>query len=473
MGFNNQNVNKFHKMYNKFNVTIKKLFVLIFFLFKGFFIYCQSISDIQATQIGESITIKYVLHRTEEVNLGTAIYLSLDRGNTFSGPLKTISGNFGKLVNNGLNTVFWDVSKERETLIGEVVFKVVAYPLTFTDKRDNRDYMAAFIDGQVWMGEDLLYAVEKGSWKVDWFVFYDWETAKGACPTNWHLPSLEEFKMLITTIGGEGKSAYQNMMNIQSNDDIDKYGYFTFSSPGTYQSGRQDRRFSSYWSSSPFNSSDAHAFIVYHLFGEVNTNTLNKNMGCSVRCLLNQEELISNLSNEIPIVIYTDYLNVQNINPVIYVKWFVYKNISEWQKRGEFEATNDYHKRVNEQTRKVKLVALAQEGLKQLKNKYTKTINWDQCNLSRYDADNQKFEISSIELGKIIFKVPLAEAPSFKDNWEKLQVVNIDFCPINDKLELSKISMKNPSNNKTYVFDKKLPVALDLDKISFSLPPID
>jgi uncharacterized protein (TIGR02145 family) len=93
----------------------------------------------------------------------------------------------------------------------------------FTDSRDNRKYRAITIGGKTWMAQNLNYQPETGnSWCYDydkskdfWRYYknnpncdkygrlYDWNTAKKACPSGWHLPTAKEWNILIETAGGQ------------------------------------------------------------------------------------------------------------------------------------------------------------------------------------------------------------------------------------------------------------------------------
>ncbi len=92
---------------------------------------------------------------------------------------------------------------------------------TFTDPRDGKTYRTVKIGDQVWMAENLNYDAGSGSGCYNddtsncniYGRLYTWEAAKLAIPKGWHLPSKEEYEMLLESLGGEGKSAYKQIIN--------------------------------------------------------------------------------------------------------------------------------------------------------------------------------------------------------------------------------------------------------------------
>lgn len=81
---------------------------------------------------------------------------------------------------------------------------------TFTDPRDGKIYKTVEIGKQVWMAENLNFIIQQGCacYKDDttncdtYGRLYRWEAAKMACPPGWHLPSDEEWSLLIDILGG-------------------------------------------------------------------------------------------------------------------------------------------------------------------------------------------------------------------------------------------------------------------------------
>ena len=89
---------------------------------------------------------------------------------------------------------------------------------TMTDARDGQTYKTVKVGEQWWMARNLNYAdsvktpvLTNQIWCFkrqrencdEIGLHYTWRAAKEACPDGWHLPSNEEWKKLIDTVGGE------------------------------------------------------------------------------------------------------------------------------------------------------------------------------------------------------------------------------------------------------------------------------
>jgi uncharacterized protein (TIGR02145 family) len=107
------------------------------------------------------------------------------------------------------------------------------------DSRDGQTYKTIKIGDQVWMGENLNYetdfsfAYEGDTENCEKYGrFYTWEAAIEACPPGWHLPTEEEFKVLLENVGGEEIAGKMLKSTIgwkenkgKSGNGIDKYGF--------------------------------------------------------------------------------------------------------------------------------------------------------------------------------------------------------------------------------------------------------
>ncbi|MDR0517795.1 MAG: hypothetical protein LBH25_12195 [Fibromonadaceae bacterium] len=81
----------------------------------------------------------------------------------------------------------------------------------FTDTRDGKKYRYVEIGTQTWMAEDLNFSSDGNIGKCyennpdncdKYGRLYFWNTAKYVCPSGWHLPTDEEWQILIDFVGG-------------------------------------------------------------------------------------------------------------------------------------------------------------------------------------------------------------------------------------------------------------------------------
>jgi len=80
---------------------------------------------------------------------------------------------------------------------------------TFTDSRDGHVYKTVTVGTQTWMAENFAFKSDSGCWANNndiknvaiYGYLYNFESAKNLCPIGWHLPSLDEWKTLISNFG--------------------------------------------------------------------------------------------------------------------------------------------------------------------------------------------------------------------------------------------------------------------------------
>jgi len=170
------------------------------------------------------------------------------------------------------------------------------------DERDGKTYKTVRIGTQTWMAENLNYGMVQGRCYEEkdencevFGKLFEWETAKMACPNGWHLPSEEEWKILLEYVGGNkvagGKlkeSGYAHWAS-PNTDATDMFGFralpagFRFSN-GTY---RHLGKVASFWTSSKCSGNGACIILLREVSGKSEKIAINRLDGRSVRCLKN------------------------------------------------------------------------------------------------------------------------------------------------------------------------------------------
>jgi len=179
--------------------------------------------------------------------------------------------------------------------------------LNFTDARDSRKYDIVNIGTQTWMAENLDYK-SGNSWCYDEDPemckvcgrLYDWATAMKSCPKGWHLPSGDEWNILLNFAGGGEKAG----MGLKANSGwagngkgIDFYDFTALPCGNRSNNTFSDADYLSFWwSTTEYDANSTWAlFMAYDTisaFGSavnkygVFSLPLNKNTtGISVRCV--------------------------------------------------------------------------------------------------------------------------------------------------------------------------------------------
>jgi uncharacterized protein (TIGR02145 family) len=164
---------------------------------------------------------------------------------------------------------------------------------TFTDKRDGKTYKTVKIGNQTWMAQNLNYVdYEAGrSWCYDdkesncntYGRLYDWNTAKAACPSGWHLPTREEWNILVTAAGGDVAGSRLKAAG------TDEYGFTALpggnrGSDGGFYGADGDGY---WWTATEEESSLAYLRYVFPEDSDVFEAAFDKDQAFSVRCVGN------------------------------------------------------------------------------------------------------------------------------------------------------------------------------------------
>ena len=195
---------------------------------------------------------------------------------------------------SGSQTTYLTIKKKRKNLPGN---PCPGTP-TITDSRDGQVYPTVQIGKQCWLQKNMNYKTgnnwcyeDSESNCVTYGRLYDWETALVVCPSGWHLPSDEEWRILTDFLGG--KSVAGGKMKSTSgwfnNWNGSNSSKFTALPGGSRTSGGLFyplKKHAFFWSSMEFLPIYAvHWDLNYRNDAMSRINSTPKGIGCSVRCI--------------------------------------------------------------------------------------------------------------------------------------------------------------------------------------------
>jgi len=174
----------------------------------------------------------------------------------------------------------------------------------FTDSRSGQKYRTVKMpDGKTWMAQNLNYQIGR-SWCYGddnsncekYGRLYDWNTAKTACPTGWHLPSQETWDGLLKAVGGAGYAggALKSVAGWEKGGNgKDDYGFSAL--PGGRLDGGEFSGFYSignggYWWTATGSDSRSPRFKLMDASGYVQDHYNLNGIGYSVRCVEGEDE---------------------------------------------------------------------------------------------------------------------------------------------------------------------------------------
>jgi uncharacterized protein (TIGR02145 family) len=172
---------------------------------------------------------------------------------------------------------------------------------TFTDDRDRIEYKAVKICSQTWMAENLNYADGGVCYDNDpsncaiYGRLYDWATALTVCPDGWHLPSDDEWQILVDFCGSSaGKklkaaSGWYDDLGSSFCNGTDDFGFAALPGGGL---NSFDFGVRGYWWSSTEENPDIATYRYMGCHDGVDkwfNNYGYKNFLFSVRCVKNNE----------------------------------------------------------------------------------------------------------------------------------------------------------------------------------------
>jgi uncharacterized protein (TIGR02145 family) len=148
---------------------------------------------------------------------------------------------------------------------------------TFTDSRDGQTYKWVEIGSQTWMAENLNYNGK----------LYDWVTARTICPEGWHLPTNEEWEVLIEEVGGRTIAGVklkstEGWRRYPVHKGTDNYNFSALPGDNGYDgfwwSATEEKDYYDYYNKAYYRSMHNHSSSVTNFYE--NKSSLN-----SVRCV--------------------------------------------------------------------------------------------------------------------------------------------------------------------------------------------
>jgi hypothetical protein len=108
-------------------MNFKKYFIALVLLIAPVLINAQQVSNVNSQLSGNTIIVDYTLTGAKfNQKFNVQLYVSLDGGKSFQGPMKAVSGTVGENIKSGNHKIYWDPYKDVNSLDGDIVFDVRA-----------------------------------------------------------------------------------------------------------------------------------------------------------------------------------------------------------------------------------------------------------------------------------------------------------------------------------------------------------
>lgn len=147
----------------------------------------QTVTNVTAEQQGNTVLIHYNL--TTDTPCEVSLFISMNGGKSWTGPLLQASGDIGKNISSGSLTIRWEVLKEIEQLVGSnILFKVLAI-----SKKSYEPEMVLVNGGTFFMGNNSGHEDEYPEHQVTLSDFFigkyevtqaQWRAVMGTNPSN-------------------------------------------------------------------------------------------------------------------------------------------------------------------------------------------------------------------------------------------------------------------------------------------------
>ena len=156
-----------------------------------------------------------------------------------------------------------------------------------------------------------------------------------------------------------------------------------------------------------------------------------------------------------------------------FAKNYVERNINEWQKKGEFERTDDWKKRVNKNTLNQRVFALTKEAQDIYIRDFERVKPADKPYIvGDYDPDHETYRIhSSYSKNDILVQVPFSDALEFKTAFASLPKEPRFFVD-NDAVGLAEYAFTLPNGAK-YKYSNEASLTYSIADVKYDFDAVE
>lgn len=295
-------------------MKIKKIFLYITItIFTTFELFAQNtnpvVTNVTVTNNNETIIVYYDVVDAETDDLTIYMEVSIDDGISWNFDYGVATGDIGIGVKEGIGkTITWEYPNCNNKSIKVEIYADDNYGDQIYYARNI--YNTIKIGDQIWLKEniDVGTMINTGSYErnnniiekrcynnnlnnceiygglyiwTEAMKYSDMKGSQGICPNNWHIPTYDEFQILINEVGGSS-DALKALGANSSN--------FTALLAGTFYDGRYFSNLGNYgwfWSSTDSSSSYAAKQMMIGSSDNIELRSVRKTECCSIRCLKN------------------------------------------------------------------------------------------------------------------------------------------------------------------------------------------